>query len=194
MAPDSTTVGVVERIRRGERSAESELFDRFYRPVFSMVLARTGKPEVAEDLAQEILVSVICALRDGKLENRDGLVGYICGTMRNRVKRYFRSQHLDAVGELRREPVLGELDPEEEYQFAERRALADEAIAHLSEADQEILRLTLVEGLTPREICARLGLESDVVRQRKSRAMRRAREYLRGKLSQKGTQGYSQAE
>ena len=53
MATDSTIVDLVERIASGERSAESELVRRFYRPVFSMVLARTGDIQVAQDLTQE---------------------------------------------------------------------------------------------------------------------------------------------
>ena len=184
MALDSTTVDLVERIRGGERSAETELVRRFYRSVFSMVLARTGKFEVAQDLTQEVLFSVICSLRDGNLRNQDGLAGYICGTMRNRVKNHFRSLHLDSVGAMKGEPVLDDPNPEEELESAERLALAQGAIAQLSAEDREILRLTLVEGLSPKEISQRLGVSGDVTRQRKSRAIHRAGEILRSKLSQ----------
>ncbi len=183
MELDSTTVDLVERIRDGERSAETELVRRFYRPVFSMVLARTGKFEVAQDLTQEVLFSVICALRDGNLRNQDGLAGYICGTMRNRVKNHFRSLHLDSVGAMKGEPVLQEPNPEEEFAQAEKLVLAREAISRLSAEDRRILRLTLVEGLSPKEISERLDLPGDVVRQRKSRAIDRARQILRDKLS-----------
>ena len=184
MATDSTIVDLVERIASGERSAESELVRRFYRPVFSMVLARTGDIQVAQDLTQEILMAVICALRDGNLRNHQGLPGFVCGTMRNQVRNHFRSLHLDSVGAMKGEPVLDDPNPEEELESAERLALAQEAIAQLSAEDREILRLTLVEGLSPKEISQRLGVSGDVTRQRKSRAIHRAREILRSKLSQ----------
>ena len=125
-----------------------------------------------------------CALRDGNLRNQDGLAGYICGTMRNRVRNHFRSLHLDSVGAMKGEPVLDDPNPEEELESAERLALAQGAIAQLSAEDREILRLTLVEGLSPKEISQRLGVSGDVTRQRKSRAIHRAREILRSKLSQ----------
>ena len=183
MAPDDSTIDVVERIQLGERSAEADLVHRFYGPVYSMVLARTGDPEVAKDLTQEIMLSVVCALRDGKLRNPDGLVGYICGTMRNRVKYHFRSLHLDRVGELPSEPVLDQLNPEEVFESVERQALANQVIERLSPIDQKILRLTLVEGLSPKEIGKRLRMKSEVVRQHKSRAIRKAREMLKSNLS-----------
>ena len=43
----------------------------------------------------------------------------------------------------------------------------------LAPADREVLQLTLVDGLHPREIAQRLSLSSDTVRQRKTRALKR---------------------
>jgi RNA polymerase sigma-70 factor (ECF subfamily) len=185
MTPESSTVDVVERIGRGERSAEEELVRSFYRPVYAMVLARTGDPEAAQDLTQETLLAVLRSLREGKLHNPQGLVGFICGTMRNRLKHHFRSLHLERRGDLRDEPAITDLNPEQAFATAEREALANQAIAALGTIDQKILRLTLVEGLAPRQIGKQLGLSSEVVRQRKSRAIRAAREMLRDKLSRK---------
>ena len=185
MTSESSTVDVVERIGRGERSAEEELVRSFYRPVYAMVLTRTGDPEAAQDLTQETLIAVLRSLRDGKLHNPQGLVGFICGTMRNRVKHHFRSLHLERKGDLREEPAVAALNPEEAFSSAERKTLVNQAIEALNPIDQKILRLTLVEGLAPRQIGKRLGLSSEVVRQRKSRAIRTARAILRDKLSRK---------
>ena len=77
MAPDGISSDVVERIQNGERSAEVDLVRRFYGPVFSMVFARTRDREVAKDLTQEVMMAVVSALRDGKLQDANNLVGYI---------------------------------------------------------------------------------------------------------------------
>ena len=185
MAAESGTAGLVERIGIGDPEAEAELVRSFYRPVYAMVLARTGDPEAAQDLTQEVLFSVLRSLREGKLRNPQGLVGFICGAMRNRVKYHFRSLHLERTGDLREEPAVAALNPEEAFASVERKALADQAIETLNPIDRKILRLTLVEGLAPRQIGKRLGLSSEVVRQRKSRAIRSAREVLHDKLSRK---------
>jgi RNA polymerase sigma factor (sigma-70 family) len=58
-----------------------------------------------------------------------------------------------------------------------------DAISRLGKSEQEILRLTLVEGLKPGEIATRLGLKPEVVRKRKSRAVHRVRQILTWKRS-----------
>ena len=53
------------------------------------------------------------------------------------------------------------------------------AIASLEQVDKTILEMTLVEGLKPGVIAQRLGLKSDMVRQRKLRATRRVIDFVR---------------
>ena len=53
------------------------------------------------------------------------------------------------------------------------------ALAVLDSTDRKILLLTLIEGLKPGEIGARLGLTSEVVRTRKSRALKKAAERVK---------------
>ena len=65
MAPDGTTSDLAERIRLGDAPAESALVDRFYSRIYAMALARTRDTGVARDLSQEVMMSVLCALRAG---------------------------------------------------------------------------------------------------------------------------------
>ena len=55
----------------------------------------------------------------------------------------------------------------------ERAQAVARGLEAISGGDRDVLLLTLVDGLLPREIAARLSLSPDVVRQRKSRALRR---------------------
>jgi RNA polymerase sigma factor (sigma-70 family) len=66
----------------------------------------------------------------------------------------------------------------DQVELEDRRILAMDAIAQLDPSDKTILHLTLVEGLKPGLIAERLGLSSDVVRQRKVRATRRVAEFV----------------
>ena len=67
----------------------------------------------------------------------------------------------------------------------EQRRIAQQAIASLNDVDRSILQMTLVDDLKPGVIAERLGLNPDVVRQRKLRATRRVMEIVR-ELSQSG--------
>ncbi len=183
MATVSPTVDLAERIRNGERSAEAALVDHFYRRVYAMALVRTKDCETARDLAQEIMLAVLCGLREGRLRNQDGLAGYICGTARNQINHFFRKRKLRSSTESRSPSSPVPIDPEKSFGEAERRRQALYAIERLNSTDRNILRLTLTEGLKPGEIAAQLGLKTELVRKRKSRAVRRARQEIRRKTS-----------
>ena len=178
MAPDGTTSDLAERIRLGDAPAESELVDRFYSRIYAMALARTRDSEVARDLSQEVMLSVLCALREGRLRNHDGLAGYVCTTARNRISYYFRQSGVRSEVQLPADVQEDLPDPETFFQESERRQLARRALAQLSISDRKILYLSYIEGLKPREIATRLGLRPEVLRMRKSRALQRARTAL----------------
>jgi len=186
MPLESGTAGLVERIRLGESEAEAELVERFHCRIFAMVLARTGDREVASDLTQEVMISVLCALREGRLRDHASLAGYICTTARNRISYFFRGRGQRNEVALPSEIEIDLPDPEQCFEDAERHRLALQAIRDLKSSDQAILQLSLIDGLNPTEIAARMGLSSEVVRKRKSRALRRVRDFLEEKRSRIG--------
>ena len=59
-------------------------------------------------------------------------------------------------------------------------------LAAIAPADREVLQLTLVDGLPPREIAHRLTLSSDTVRQRKTRALKRLMAAVDGRPDRDG--------
>jgi RNA polymerase sigma-70 factor (ECF subfamily) len=144
-----------------------------------MVVARTGDPEAARDLTQDVLLVVVSALRNGHLREAERLVAFVYGTARNVINNYLRTRSrlpkedpLDDALDL-----AGTANPAVEG--SERIALVQRALAALDSTDRQILMLTLVEGLKPGEIAARLGLTSEVVRARKSRAMKKTTERVK---------------
>jgi RNA polymerase sigma-70 factor (ECF subfamily) len=174
---------LAERIREGDSFAEEELIARFHRRVLLMAWARARDSEAAVDLAQETMLAVLTALRNGKLIDADRLPGFVRGTAKNLINNHLRGEKQVHQAPDPALPQPG-LNPEELAGQAERMDQVRQALAELRPADRQILLLTLTEGLTPREIAERLGLGPDVVRKRKSRALARLRETMR-KRSQK---------
>jgi RNA polymerase sigma-70 factor (ECF subfamily) len=163
---------LAERIRGQEPSAEEELVRLFGGRVRVLVLARTRDPEVARDLAQDVMLAVVRAVRGDQLRDPERLAGFVYGTARNVVNNYLRTRSrapkedpIDAAAH-----VASAVEPVDN---GERIALVRRTLAALDPTDRRILLLTLVEGLKPGEIGARLGLSSDVVRARKSRALKK---------------------
>lgn len=156
--------------------------DLFYGRVFAMAMARTRDRETSLDLAQETMLAVLSALREGRLREPAALPGYVSTTARNRISYFFRQR-----GRSRTEPLLSTESslpsPEESARRRENLRLASRAIEHLNTREQQVLRLTFVEDFTAREIGTRLGLKPEAVRKCKSRALRKARQFLKQRTS-----------
>lgn len=184
MATESGTAGLVERIGLGDSEAESELVQRFQGRIFAMALARTGDPEVARDLAQEVMISVLCALREGRLRNHDSLAAYVCTTARNTISFFFRGRAQRKETKLTDDLQIDLPDPEKCFSSLERSRLALQAIQSLKSSDRAILQASIIDSQGSAEIAANMGLSSEVVRKRKSRALRQVRAFLKEKGSQ----------
>jgi RNA polymerase sigma-70 factor (ECF subfamily) len=177
-SPAELAAGLVERVRGGDRAAEDEVAGSYRRRILLMMLSRTRDRAVAEDLTQETLIAVLRALRAGEVREPERLGAFVLGTARNVVNGHFRALGREpAVVPIA--PSMSLVDPEREFEAAEQRARARRALETLEGDDRRLLQLTLVEGLKPGEIADRLGLSAELVRTRKSRALKRLVEGMR---------------
>lgn len=174
---------LAERIRQHEPSAEEELVHLFRGRIAFLVRMRTHDASVTPDLTQDILLAVVLALRDGHLREPERLAAFVYGTARNLVNNYLRARSRlpkeDPIDEGHQQAC--DQDPMED---SERGALVRRALVSLDSTDRHILLLTLVNGLKPGEIAARLRLTSEVVRARKCRALKKMTERVK-KLSRR---------
>ena len=174
---------LADRIRAGDPAAEDELVRSFSQRVFVMALVRTRDAEAARDLRQDAFIAALGSLRKGHLREPDKLAAFVYGTARNVINNHLRARaHAPAHEPIAAETLLA--TDSDGLEAAERLALVRESIARLEPADRKILTMTLTEGLNPSEIGARLRLTAEVVRQRKSRAIKKVIETVK-KLSRR---------
>lgn len=172
---------LVAAIAAGDRDAESEFADRFVPRVKAMLLARSRNSELACDLLQDVMIEALCALRNGQLRDSAKLTPFVLAIARNVLNSHYRSssrqpESLEFPDDL---PDLSSTTLQVEDQQRETLALA--AIDSLDKIDRSILQLTLVDGLKPGAIAERLGLNPEVVRQRKLRATRKVIDFVRAR-------------
>jgi RNA polymerase sigma factor (sigma-70 family) len=168
---------LAERIASGDRSAEEEFVRLFQPRVFVFLCARTHDREAARDLTQETLMAALGALREGRVRDVDEVAAYVHGVMRNMVGRYYRNRLQSREVPLPEDFELAEPEPDPD-DSGRMRAL-DGAVNRLSAEDRRLLLMVLVDGLKPGEIAARLGLDPDVVRQRKCRAVKKVMDAMK---------------
>jgi RNA polymerase sigma-70 factor (ECF subfamily) len=164
------------RVQARDPAAEEELVRRFRPGLVAIFRARTRDPEAARELAQDTLLAVIAAIREGKVRDPERLAGFVHGVARNVLAGHFRRN----AGRPSTVPIEDvDLPSPVDDDASDRREIVRRALDALGAEDREVLELTLGLGLQPAEIAERLGLTPDAVRMRKMRATRRAAEMLR---------------
>ena len=165
-------IGWVAEIAAGDAAAEAAFAAHFAPRVRAMLRARLRQADAVLDLTQDTLVAAILALRKGQLREPDRLPAFVHGVARNIVNNHLRGEHRRGEAPLDDE-FAARLPAIDSRQDEERRGLVARGLAAIAPADREVLQLTLVDGLHPREIAQRLSLSSEAVRQRKTRALKR---------------------
>lgn len=163
---------LAERIRLGDRDAERDFVALFATRIRAAVWQRIRDRETARDISQDVLMSAISALRQDRLEHTERLAAFVYGIARNLANNYLRTKARSPQW-VELEPGMLVADPRIEVDALERQRLAAQALQDLEPAERQILHMTLSEGLEPADIARTLGLTSEVVRTRKSRALKR---------------------
>jgi RNA polymerase sigma factor (sigma-70 family) len=168
-----------ERVRRGDRAAENELVGLYSGRVFAMAMVRVRDREAVRELVNDVMMATVTALRRGTVHDTARLGAFIHGTALNLVH-----SHLRERGRIPRGIGTGEepMTPDlaESCERDSDLEAVQSCVRRLYVQDQQVLFMSLTEGLKPGEIALRLGIPAEVVRQQKSRALKRLKEMLNG--------------
>jgi len=174
---------LVRRLQNREARAMAELYDRYGRVVYSVVLRIVRNQGVAEDLVQEAFLRIWNRIHgfDGE---KGSLVGWVLAVARNRAVDYCRSlpgRQQERTMELDRmeEPsVFGDLD--ESLLQNDRVRLLRDAFARLNANQRAVIELAYFEGLTHTEMAERLEEPLGTVKTRVRTALQILRQELAG--------------
>lgn len=166
------------RVQAGDAIAEEEIVSLLETGVRAFLSLRTGDRRLVEEVGQEVMMAVICALRDDRVREPAYLSSFACGVARNQLNDSIRKRSRERLESLtgNREFAALAADQDETRRFQ----TAKHEIERLFGTDREILSMTLIDGLKPAEIAVALSLSCDVVRQRKSRAAKKIADRLTG--------------
>jgi RNA polymerase sigma-70 factor (ECF subfamily) len=167
---------LVTRIRSGDATAETALYEKYSARVYFLALSELHSKEDAEDVRAETFLRVLQALRKNQLRSADSLGPFIVGVtlnvIREQVRQGSRTQSLDEQ-ELN---LTGDRSLESAFVEVEAGQALLEAARDLKPREQEFLRLYYYEELPKHEIARRLGVKEERLRLIKSRALKRFRE------------------
>lgn len=168
---DRPADGLVERLRRGERGAFDEAYDRYRSLLFSFLVRASRERALAEELLQESWLSLARHARS--LEPDTNLRAWLFTVARNLLRSRKRRERfgrelLERLGFATEE--AREASPFERAVASETERRVEAAIGRLSPNAREIVLLAVVERLEPAELAVVLDLSPAATRQRLARA------------------------
>lgn len=181
--PPSATIEAAElagRIAAGDRSAEERLAAKYQRGIRFLLLRKThGDLQLAEDLCQETLITVIRRLRDKPLDEPEKLAAFIHGV----AKRLFASdlrktmrRGTDADSEAVERALATNCDQVETLSRQECQEMVRNLIDEMSvPRDRELLVRAYVLDQDKAAVCQALQLDE----RHYDRVIYRARQRLR---------------
>jgi RNA polymerase sigma-70 factor (ECF subfamily) len=179
--PDDAAL--VDRLRRREADAAAELYDRYGRVAFSVIIRIVRQREVAEELLQECFLRVWNRMQSYD-PARGALGAWVLTVARNQAIDYMRSA--GARARLSETPIspLQELAAHarfgDELELAQQVRQVRAALETLPKQQREVIELAYFEGLTQTEMAARLNQPLGTVKSWARLALRTLREALNG--------------
>ena len=166
----------VAGLRAGDPAAFDAVYDCYSARIYTFLVRMTGRPAVAEDLAQETWLRLAKHAR--RLREDSELGAWLYTVARNLARSHRRWVLLDPLSfkDLRTagpddSPLLAAV-------AGQTQAQLESALAALPIKYREVLLLVVIEAMTPTEAAAVLDRKPETVRQQLARARAKLREQL----------------
>jgi len=167
---------LIEGVRRGDPAAFEALVGRYLRRAHALALRLLGHPEDAEDLVQEVFMTVLEKI--DTFEPGRPFGPWFFQILRNRGAnlRAYRARRatLPLTDELR----SARSSPVDDLLRSELRTQLESALEELPERQRLIVRLFEVDGFSGAEIAEALGMKPATVRWNLHQARKRLRASL----------------
>ena len=167
---------LVERWRRGDRAAFTELVIRYQRPIYNAAFWVLRRAEDANDVTQSVFLKVAERLDDYDPQYRffSWIYRIAVNESLNLLRRSGREEGLDEDAEI----PDGVAGPERRFEDDERARLLHRALKKMSVGDRTVITLRHFSELSYQEIAEVTGVDEKTVKSRLFEARQRLRALL----------------
>ena len=177
MQIDLSDAELVRQIGSGsDREAEAELFRRMAPRIRLYGLRHLRDEHAAEDLAQQVLITTLEALRAGRLREPEKLASFVLGTCRMTVLNLRR-------GAQRKERLLEQFGAEQKAPVQPAMPSLDHdqlkrCVQNLNERERAVVVMTFYDEQTGADVASFLGVSEVNVRVIRHRAIHELRKCM----------------
>ncbi len=171
---------LLAQARQGHQDAIMQIYESYFPPIFQFIHLRVGERTLAEDLASEVFVKFVDALR-GRNAPRHSLRGWLFRVARNEIHDHFgTTRQLPTTPLDEWLPDSNDNDPEIQFIRSMNADRARHAIRMLAADQQEVLILRFGQILSLKETADILGKSTSAVKSLQFRAINTLRSILEG--------------
>jgi RNA polymerase sigma-70 factor, ECF subfamily len=160
----------LDGLSRLDPQAIGAVYDRYYPDVYRFVRYRLNDETTAEDIASEVFVRLLEALKSGHAP-QTSLKAWLLGTASHIVTDHFRQSYRRPIDELPETLSDGLPDPLQDVEQRERTLHLKTALSKLTEEQQNVLTLRFGQGYSLEETAALLKKNINAVKQLQFRAL-----------------------
>lgn len=172
--PDRDDAALLRAVAKGDAEALGVLYDRHAGWLHTRLTRRCADPETVREVLQDTFVTVWRSAATHRGGEAGGWLWVIAGRRLVDARRaQARTERADERGRLEREPAAVAPSAEERVLAGLEFGDVGAALDRISPELREVLRATVVDGLSTRETARLLGIPEGTV---KTRAMRARRE------------------
>ena len=170
---------LIERCKRGEKSAQFEIYKLYYKSMYNTSVRIVGNAEDAEDIMQESFLSAFLKLNEYQGEVSFG--AWLKRIVINRSVDYLRKRKIEWIEIAEAVTIKQEETTGEEEEAEIKVEAVKQAIKILPDGYRVILSLYLLEGYDHGEIAEILEISGSTSRSQYARARKRLVEILKQK-------------
>jgi len=164
---------LLSSLQRGSHQAMEEIYQAYWSDIFDAALKKTGDEALAQDITQEIFISL---WENHKTINLSSSLGaYLHGAVKYKVINYFRSGNLKAQHQTALSALMDEKETiaaDDKLLLKELHLEVDSAIALLPEKMQMVFSMSRKQDKSIKEIASELDISVQTVKNQLSAALK----------------------
>lgn len=146
------------KAKKGETAAFGEIYNLFFKRIYTFIYYRVSHKETAEDMAEEVFLKAYTKL--GSIKQAKSLEAWLYQIARNLIIDYYRSKkELVELKDIEQTPSYDDTVLET-LELSHQQKILNELIKELPEDYRQILKMKFFEGLS-NEIIAQLTNKSE---------------------------------
>lgn len=174
-----TDDALVQLLQNGDERAFTEIYQRFWKLLFSVAVNKLDSPEDARELVQDVFIQLW--KRHTELHIDHSIKSYLAAAVKFRVYTHLSKQYRlrQQQAGLAAADNISAPDVEDQLDVQDLMARIDQAATQLPERCRLVYQLSREDGLTHREIASQLDISEKTVENQITKALKVLRGALR---------------